>query len=171
MMVRRILSIQLFFLTLCNSFAWDNCTRETAMRCGNTCILAGTQCKCGDSIFGHKDQKWCCNNSTCTGKGGNSLGYWSGEGNNWIGAECTGRALSLTDACDQRCNFFEKDFYRNYAGVRRGFMPCNANATHLNITECVQEDKMRDGKYDCRNRADEEAFANSSSLLLDLEKY
>ena len=29
---------------------------------------------------------------------------------------------------------------------------------------------MRDGKCDCRNRADEEAFANSSSLLLDLEK-
>ena len=46
-------------------------------------------------------------------------------------------------------------------------MPCNADATHVKITESMQEDKMRDGEYYCRNRADEEAFANSSSLLLD----
>ena len=50
-------------------------------------------------------------------------------------------------------------------------MPCNA--THVKTTECVQEDKMRDGKYDCRNRADEEAFqtgiGNSSSLLLNFD--
>ena len=51
-------------------------------------------------------------------------------------------------------------------------MPCSVS--HVKTTECVQEDKVRDGKYDCRNRADEEAFqthiGNSSSLLLDLEK-
>ena len=52
------------------------------------------------------------------------------------------------------------------------FMPCNA--THLKINQCLREDKMMDGKVDCRNRADEEAFqtsvGNSTSLLLDLDK-
>ena len=73
--------------------------------------------------------------------------------------------------CDQKCNFYEEDEDRNFHGVVRSFMPCNA--THVKTTECVEEDKMRDGKYDCRNRADEEAFqtgiGNSSSLLLNFD--
>ena len=89
------------------------------------------------------------------------------EGGKRIGAECTGRELNLTEACDQKCNFYEEDKWRTAGGVQRSFMPCNA--TDVKITECVQEDKMRDGKYDCKNRADEEAFGNSSLLLLDLE--
>ena len=70
---------------------------------------------------------------------------WSGEieGDRWIGAECTGRALNLTEACNQKCNFYLEDEWRNYEGVLRSHMPCNA--THVKITECVQEDKIRDG--------------------------
>ena len=132
MMMSRVSCIQLLFLILDNSFAWDGCTHYSAWKCGDTCIDENRMCTCGDEIFGKRDQKWCCNNSTCTGKGGNSLGYWSGEGNNWIGAECTGRALNLTEACDQKCNFYLEDEWRNYEGVLRSHMPCNA--THLKIT-------------------------------------
>ena len=177
MIKSRVLSVQLFFLILGNSFASDGCTNKWAWRCGDTCIegFLDAKCKCGDKIFGVDEQMWCCNNSTCTGKGyEDEDNYWPGEweGDYKIGAECSGRALNLTEACDQKCNFYEEDEKRNANGFPRGFMPCATN--HMNITECVQEDKMRDGKYDCRNRADEEAFqthiGNSSSLLLDLEK-
>ena len=178
MMMNWFFCVQLFFLILGNSFAWDGCgtySNSYAWRCGDTCIAGSAECKCGDEIFGHKNQKWCCHNS-CTGKGEEKeeYGYWLGEkeGNKKIGAQCTGRALNLTEACDKKCNFYEEDENRNTFGVLRAFMPCETN--HMKTTECVQEDKMRDGKYDCRNRADEEAFqthiGNSSSLLLDLEK-
>ena len=165
----KVVSVQLFFLILGNSFAWDGCSYGLAWRCGDVCIDMNAECKCGDEIFAKEDQKWCCHNS-CVGKGGkDSLGTWNGEeeGDKKIGAECLGRELNLTEACDQKCNYFEDDVTRNVNGVQRGLMPCNADATHVKITESVQVDKMRDGKYYCRNRADEEAFANSSSLLLD----
>ena len=121
---------------------------------GDSCISYSGDCKCGNEIFGPEDQKWCCNNNTCTGN------------------RCTGRALNLTEACDQKCKYYGDDSKRNFRGIRGSFMPCSVS--HVKTTECVQEDKVRDGKYDCRNRADEEAFqthiGNSSSLLLNLDK-
>merc|ERR1712016_263043 len=88
-----------------------------------------------------------------------------------IGAECiNGTALNLTEPCKGKCNFYEEDEYRNF-GVLRSHVPCNV--TNMNITQCIPEHEMRDGKFDCENRADEEpfetGFGNSSSLLLDLE--
>ena len=67
MMMSRVLSVQMFFLILGNSFALDGCNTQ-AWRCGDTCIESTTQCKCGDKIFARTDQKWCCHKS-CTGKG------------------------------------------------------------------------------------------------------
>ena len=132
-------------------------------------------CKCGDEIFAKENQKW-CRHKFCTGEGEEveDKGTWSGEmeGGKRTGAECTGRALNLKKTCNRKCNFYKEDEDRNFDGLLRGYVPCNAS--HVTITECVQEDKMRDGRYDCRNRADEEAFqthiGNSSSLLLDIEK-
>ena len=77
MMMSRVLRVQLFFLILGNTFAGDGCAHEYAWKCGDACInglmvdglILGAECKCGDKIFGHKDQKLCCHNSTCTGKG------------------------------------------------------------------------------------------------------
>ena len=136
--------------------------------------LRYAKCKCGDEIFGHRDKKWCCYKN-CTGKGEEDyygIRYGESNGESTIGAECTGRVLNLTEACDQKCNFYEEDRNRKYEGILRSFLPCNA--THVKITECMQEDKIRDRKYGRRNRADEEAFqthiGNSSSLLLNLDK-
>ena len=154
MLTSRIFSVQLFFLILENSFPWDGCASEYGWRCGDACISDIAECKCGKTIFGHRDQLWCCHKS-CSGKGNSMVNkygmVWYGEkeGNRIIGAECIGRALNLTEACDQKCNYYEEDRYRNRGDVLRSHMPCNAS--HLNITECLQEAKMRDGKYDCRN--------------------
>ena len=68
MMMSRVLRVQLFFLILGNSFAWDGCAYTHGWRCGDACIIYDAKCKCGDEIFGHNDQKWCCHNS-CVGKG------------------------------------------------------------------------------------------------------
>ena len=99
MMMSRVLSVQIFFLILGNSFALDGCALISAWRCGDTCISRYAECKCGDEIFGREDQKWCCHNS-CTGKGGKDS-----DGTRQ-GAECTGRAQNLTEACNQKCNFY-----------------------------------------------------------------
>ena len=60
---------------------------------------------------------------------------------------------------------------RNLNGLLRSYMPCNV--TNMNITQCIPEGEMRDNKFDCKNRADEEplvtGIGNSSSLLLDLD--
>ena len=47
-------------------------------------------------------------------------------------------------------------------------MPCEVH--HMKTTECLIEGKVMDGKFDCRNRADEEAFQNRGNLLLDLKQ-
>ena len=89
----KVVSVQLFFLILGNSFAWDGCSYGLAWRCGDVCIDMNAECKCGDEIFAKEDQYWCCHNSTCTAKGEElELDYWSGEkeGDKRIGAECTG---------------------------------------------------------------------------------
>ena len=49
---------------------------------------------------------WCCQDSPCTGKGefDDYYGYWKGEEDDEgkpIGADCTGTALNLTQACEQ----------------------------------------------------------------------
>ena len=83
MMMSKVVSVQLFFLILGNSFAWDGCSYGLAWRCGDVCIDMNAECKCGDEIFAKEDQKWCCHNSTCSGKGEqNSLGAWFGV---WVG--------------------------------------------------------------------------------------
>ena len=180
MLISWAFCIQLFLLLLGNSLAWEGCANspQGTWRCGDACIHNYAKCQCGNATFGVEDQTWCCHKS-CAGKGkwyddGSEDGSWSGAmvGDKIIGAECTGRELNLTQACDQKCNYYPNDTDRNRDGILRSHMPCDAPP--MEITECLQEDKMMDGKYDCRNRADEEAFqtgvGNTSSLLLDLEQ-
>ena len=88
-----------------------------------------------------------------------------------IGVDCIdGKALNLTEPCRRKCNYYAED-EGNYGGVLRSHVPCNV--TNMNTTQCIPEGEMRDGKFQCKNRADEEPFAtgigNSSSLLLDLD--
>ena len=119
---------------------------------------------------------WCCHDSTCTGKGrfNDYYNFWTGdedEEGRTIGADCTGTALNLTQACNQTCNYYEDDQFRNFVGVHRSYVACNV--TGLKTTQCIPEGEQRDGVFNCRNRGDEEAFltgiGNSSSLLLDLD--
>ena len=120
---------------------------------------------------------WCCQDSPCreTAVYNWTMHEWEGEERDkegrLIGADCTGTALNLTQACNERCNYYKEDEYRNWNGVHRSYVPCNA--TNLTITQCIPEAEVRDGKFNCRNRGDEEAFltgiGNSSSLLLDLD--
>ena len=161
----------LLLLILGNTLAWDACHLQS-WRCGNTCIREYTECNCGGEIFKKEDGKWCCQDSPCTGKGKFNKWdkYYYGERDEEgreIGADCTGTALNLTQACNQTCNYYEKDRHRNVNGVLRSYVACNA--TNLTISQCIPEGQERDGVFDCRNRGDEEAFRNASSLLLDLE--
>ena len=73
----------------------------------------------------------------------------------------------MTQACNQTCNYYEEDEYRNFIGILRSYVPCQVD--NLTTTQCIPEAEEKDGVFDCRNRADEEAFRNSSSLLLDLD--
>ncbi len=159
-----------------NTLAYDGCNDGGwSWRCGDKCILYSAECSCGGQIFNHTAGKWCCQDSPCTGKGdmwnkGTEKQYWEGErddnGQN-IGADCSGKPLNLTQACNQTCNYYKDDKYRG----QRSFVACNT--TELNITQCIPETDLRNGKFDCRNRADELPFltgiGNSSSLLLDLD--
>lgn len=101
---------------------------------------------------------WCCQDSDCTGE-------W------WSGADCTGTALNLTQACNETCNYHEEDVNINIGGVHRSYVPCEA--AKMNTTQCIPEAEERDGKFDCKNRGDKLPFltgiGNSSSLLLDLD--
>ena len=155
------------------AFSWDGCEYNGAWRCGNLCINWDSECKCGDSIFNQGEQMWCCQNDMCTGNN------WSKKYNSWmgefeegrkIGANCSGKALKLSQACNNTCNFYEHDQDRNY-DLLRGFMPCNVST--MRITQCIAEGKRGNGKFDCDNRWDESPFKthfdNSSSLLMDLD--
>ena len=101
--------------------------------------------------------------------------FWRGEEDKegrMIGAECSGTALQLEEACNGTCNNHEKDWARNFNGLARSFVACDV--TNVNIKQCIREDNYLDGNLDCRNRADEEIFQTSikdtSLLLLNLEQ-
>ena len=114
-------SIFLILLILDNTLAWDGC-HFYSWRCGDTCIYKDTKCSCGGKIFKKEDGKWCCQDSPCTGKGEDYyedydedyVESWSG------GADCTGTALNLTQPCNERCNYYKDDEWRNLIGVLRG---------------------------------------------------
>lgn len=167
----------LLLLLLGNTLAWDGCDYANGWRCGDTCIDGDlTECNCGGTIFNKEAGMWCCHDSPCTGKGrfNDYYKFWTGdedEEGRTIGADCTGTALNLTQPCNQTCNYYEEDDFRNQDGVYRSYVPCDVD--NLTITQCIPETEVRDGKFDCRNRADELPFltgiGNSSSLLLDLD--
>ena len=158
----RTSTVLLLILIVGNTLAWDGCNVNN-WRCGDVCIHEAAKCTCGGETFNHKAQMWCCQDSPCTGTGTTVAFAFSGE----TGADCTGTALNLTQACNQTCNYYEEDPYRNVAGVRRSYAPCQVD--NLTTTQCIPEAEVRDGKFDCRNRGDEEAFPKLSSLLLDLD--
>ena len=167
------LHILLFLPLLTNSLAMDGCAHH-AWRCGDVCVDGSAACKCGEATFSAGDHMWCCEDKPCTGKGElDWLGYYWGEwqGYSKIGAHCNGRALNLTEPCRGGCNFYKEDSSRNVNGVVRGYIPCNTSTK--TITQCIKEHDVRDGKFDCKSRADEEPFATgfekTSTLLNDLE--
>ena len=76
-----------------------------------------TECNCGGTIFNKEAQMWCCQDSPCTGKGEFDDNSWFGEEDEegrLIGADCTGTALNLTQACNRTCNYHEEDKDRNF---------------------------------------------------------
>ena len=149
-------------LLLGNILAWDGCPGYR-WRCGDRCIGKYAECNCGGKIFNKEAQMWCCQDYNCTGGGWRLWrDHWRGED-----ADCTGTALNLTQACNQTCNYYKEDKWRNYNGVQRSYVACKA--ADLPITQCIPETEERDGEFNCRNRADENAFPHPSSLLLDLE--
>ena len=85
-----------------------------------------------------------------------------------VSAECNGTALRLEQACNQTCDKYEDDPFRNYRRVMRNYVPCKTNK--MKIKQCIREDQHKDGKLNCYNRADEDVFqigiGNTSSLLL-----
>ena len=173
----------LLCLILRGSFAMDGCKYPLAWRCGDVCISNenfesySDHCNCGGTIFNREAKMWCCQESPCQGKGRyNSLDdAWMGEGEDEegriIGAVCSGTAINLTQACNQTCNFYEQDTYRNINGVLRSFTACNV--THVKTSQCIPEHEKHDGRLHCKNRWDEEPFENSfekSQYLVDPEQ-
>ena len=140
----RASNVLLLLFILGNTLAWDGCRDFRSWKCGNLCIHRGAECKCGGRVFNYTAPMWCCKESNCTRKGWNEqFNIWVGEKDEegrLIGADCIdGTALNLTEACKGRCNFYEKDWYRNMRGVLRSHVPCNV--TNRNITQCIPEVK------------------------------
>ena len=168
MMISRALNVLIFFLNLNNTFAWDGCESAFAWRCGDKCIHGGlsneqeTMRKCGGVLFNKAALMWYCNNEPCDGKGTKRKdNTWLGERDNEgkvIGAECSGTPLKLTQPCNETCNGDLEGRYRNNYGFLRSCVACNV--ANLKIYQCIREDKDKNGKVDCRNRADEEIFRN-----------
>ena len=106
----------LLLLILEKTFAYDGCESRYSWKCGDICIGRDASCQCGGEVFKMEDGKWCCQDSNCTGKGDFDEDniYWgeSDEEGRRIGADCTGTALNLTQACNQTCNYYEEDEYR-----------------------------------------------------------
>ena len=152
----------LLLLILSNTLAWDGCGPRQ-WRCGNMCMPQYAYCNCGGTNFNFTAPMWCCQDSPCTAR--RNSGFKLRERK--IGADCTGTALNLTQPCNQTCNYYEKDLSRNHRGLHRSYVPCQV--ANLTITQCIPEAEERDGVFNCKNRWDEEAFPNSSSLLLDLD--
>ena len=83
MVISRALIVLLFFLNLNHTLAWDGC-HGSAWRCGDTCIYGGyypgeeALCMCGEEIFNHTAQMWCCNDKPCEGRGEKDTkrNYW-----------------------------------------------------------------------------------------------
>ena len=199
-MTRKASWVLFFFLLLGISLAWDGCEFFSSWRCGDTCIHSKmAECKCGGEIFNLTAQMWCCNNKPCLGRGvrTSSVNSWFGEKDRdgrRIGAECSGTALKLEEPCNQKCNDYGEDPYRNTEGVLRSYVPCKlgedvtqcitgwknnepvigpCNKNREEVTQCIPELRVHDRGVDCRNGADEDldstGVGNSSSFNLDLD--
>ena len=155
----RASNVLLLLFILGNTLAWDGCGYPGSWKCGNLCIDGGAECNCGGTIFNKEAGMWCCQDSTCNGKGEFKYDSWFGEEDEEgrvIGAVCTGTALNLTQPCKQICSYYPEDEDRNWAGVHRSYVPCQVD--NLTTTQCIPETEERDGKFDCNNRADEMPF-------------
>ena len=106
-MSNRAFYIPLFFLMLSSLHAWDGCKKIREWRCGDICIDHSRDCKCGGKIFSKKAQMWCCQTAPCTKVSSQSEQLRQSLGKKKIGAICTGAALSLSQPCNQTCNFYK----------------------------------------------------------------
>ena len=61
----------------------------------------------------------------------------------------------------ENCNLYEEGPDQK---LLRSYMPCNV--TNMNTTQCIPEGEMRDNKFDCKNRADEEPLCDWLCQLL-----
>ena len=164
----------LIILTFGRSLAWDGCKFHSAWKCGDQCIFSDSECNCGGIRFNRSSPLWCCEDSSCFGRGTfiNGFQAWTGElsSDGYIGANCTGTVLSLREPCRDTCNYHPEDKSRNHHNVLRSHMPCSV--AQVRLSQCIPEQDVRDGKFDCENRADEEPFEtsyeNSSTLLVDM---
>ena len=156
----------------------DGCENPLSWKCGQLCINHRAQCNCSGEVFNSRSGKHCCQDS-CQGLGvfdNETDMQWEGEENKrtgfeLIGAECLGKVLNLTKPCRGVCNHHEGE--RNTGGVNRDHIPCKSNVANTNTSQCILEPLMNDGKYDCKNRFDENPFKKHSankSEFLDLDE-
>ena len=108
-MSNRAFYIPLFFLMLSSFHAWDGCKKIREWKCGDVCIDRHSECNCGGKIFSKGAQLWCCQTVPCTKVSSQSEQPRRslGKKKRKIGASCTGTALSLSQPCNQTCNFYK----------------------------------------------------------------
>ena len=165
-MINRKISIVLPFVGIFGkSLASEGCEDQIEYKCGDKCSF-DKECHCGGTIFKMEDSMWCCHSSPCI----SITDEYGWE----IAVQCNGTALNLTQPCNQKCNFYPDDEFRNKNhghGAIRSHVPCKSD--HMNVTQCIPEPSVSDGRCDCKNRADESPFkyniGNSSSPLIDLD--
>ena len=153
------LMFPLFLVLPHNTLGMDGCQGDHGglyWRCGDVCTSAASSylrtkqdCTCGSSTFGQQDGKWCCGGTNCTGgclrwnrgyKDGDYPWYCA----EWTPAICTtGVALNLTQKCQDTCNYYGEDKYRNEYNSRSYVAVCT------NTSICVKEGegKTRDDNY------------------------
>ena len=174
------MSILLFALLSGLVEGHDGCENRLSWKCGQLCINHRAQCNCSGEVFNSRSGKHCCQDS-CQGLGvwdNKTDMQWEGEQNKrtgfeLIGAECVGQVLDLTKPCRGVCNHHKGEKNRNSGGVNRNHIPCKSNVDNTNTSQCILESLMNNGKYDCKNRFDENPFKKHSankSEFLDLDE-
>ena len=129
------------------ALTFDMCENSRDVKCGDLCAPETARCRCGGKsarLQHYRAKKlYCCGYKSCRK---DRRGDVRCEG---------GTQQNLTQPCQGACN---------RGDTKRGYQLCDQNITTAGDgAHCVQSSKNDDKWYDCKDRSDEEPFAEKKS--------